>query len=285
MKTFLLLAGVALLLGLVFSPVPSALLRYLAFRASLSGAAIQGDVDADGVRIHFRRYGSGPAVLLLHGGLGSRWSWFSQIPPLVESGRTVVVPDVRGHGFSGLGRRELNYRLLARDAIRVMDRLRIGRADVVGWSDGGNTALLMGKEWPERVRRLVLVSANFNPSGLTPEMLEDTYAQSSGPALWFKRWWTGAGARFQALERRVKRMWRTCPNLEPDDLLDIEAPVLVIVGRRDAVSVSHARKMVATLPHAELLVLPGGHATPITHSKQVNSAIAAFLDQPIPGKT
>ncbi len=266
-------------------PMSGFFFRYLRWSVAQRASAVQGQVRSEGSTIHFVSYGSGPPVLLLHGGLSNRLAWFSQIPWLVESGHRVVVLDVRGHGISGLGRKELNYRLLACDAVGVLDQLKIDRTDVIGWSDGGNTALLLGMGWPERVGKMVLISANFNPSGLTPEMLEDTYSQSSGPALWFKRWWTGAGERVSQLERRVKRMWRTFPMLQPDDLRKISAPVLVIVGRHDVVSTAHARKMAEALPHGELEIIPGGHSTPITHSIQVNAAIATFLDVPILGES
>jgi len=282
MKPILITLGLVLLIlfpgFFLLRPMSSALLRYLVWRISPATTELRGKVEADGTTIHYVSYGAGPAVLLLNGGLSNRLVWFSQIPELVAAGRQVVIPDVRGHGFSRLGRKELNYRLLATDAIGVLDRLKIQKADVVGWSDGGNTALLLGQEHPERIRRIVAISANFNPFGLTPEALEETYVQSSGMAYWLKRWWTGAGEHFSALEKRIKRMWRTYPVLQPADLQTIEVPTLVIVGRHDMISTRHAKQMAERLPQGSLDIVPGGHASPVTHSVLVNEAIAKFLE-------
>jgi pimeloyl-ACP methyl ester carboxylesterase len=228
--------------------------------------------------IHYVSYGTGPSILLLHGGLSNRLIWFSQLPDLVKAGRQVIVLDVRGHGISGLGRKALNYRLLARDAIGVLDKLNINKTDVVGWSDGGNTALILGKEWPARIGKIVAISANYQPSGLTPAALADTYACSSGPLYWIRRWWTGAGKQFSALEKRIKHMWRTSPVLQSDNLRGIEVPVLVIVGRHDIISIQHAKTMTGLLPHGTLIIVSGGHTTPVTRSVQINEAINGFLE-------
>lgn len=281
MKPYLIAMGIALFSSLsgylLLMPISGAFLRYMLWTTTPAATALRGEVTAGDATIHYVSYGQGPPVLLLHGGLGNRLAWFSQIPWLVASGRQVVLPDIRGHGESGLGTRELNYRLLASDAIEILDQLHIRQADVVGWSDGGNTALLLGRYWPQRVGRIVAISANFNPSGLTPEAMEDTYTPSRGLKYWIGRWWTGAGNRLHLLERRIKRMWRIYPVLQPVDLNAITAPTLVIVGKHDIVSIGHAKRMAGLLPHGRLELVPGGHSTPVTHSTQVNAAIGGFL--------
>lgn len=264
--------------ALGLTPISSNFFRYLIWRMTSTASILKGHVRAGDVEIHYVSYGSGPAVLLLHGGLSNRLSWFSQIPWLVDSGRRVVVPDTRGHGNSGLGDGELTYRLLASDVIEIIDRLSIEQVDVVGWSDGGNTALLLGLYWPQRVRRIVALSANFSPAGLTPQAHKETVGRRSGMAYWLSRLWTGAGKRFRKLEARIKHMWRLRPNLQPDDLGKIAAPTLVIVGESDIVSISHARQMAEQLAHGSLVIIPGGHFTPITQALRVNRLIAEFLD-------
>ena len=177
--------------------------RYLIWRLTSTAITVKGQVRNANANIHYVSYGSGPAVLLLHGGLSNRLSWFSQVPELVDAGWRVILPDTRGHGDSDLGSNDLSYRLLAADVVKILDRLSIRRADVVGWSDGGNTALLLARYWPERVRRMVVISANFNPEGLKPEAQEENTGPSRGIERWWKRWWTGAGDRLHELEARV----------------------------------------------------------------------------------
>ena len=269
----------ALVVGFVFlRPMSVNFFHYLVWRLGSDVETSQGNVSSGDDVIHYVCYGEGPAVMLLHGGLSNRLIWFSQLTWLATSARQVVVIDTRGHGKSTLGDAELTYRLLASDAVAVLDQLRIRKTDVIGWSDGGNTALMLGRYWPWRVNRLVAISANFNPSGLTPEAHAEAGEESSGLGRWLSRWWTGAGTHLVELERRIKTMWQTRPNLQPVDLKAIEAPTLVIVGEKDDVMVSHATELAETLHNGKLAIIPGGHFTPLTHPHQVNELIADFLD-------
>jgi pimeloyl-ACP methyl ester carboxylesterase len=68
--------------------------------AQLPLADAQGHIEHDGARIWYATYGSGPPVILLHGGLGHGGKWGFQVPVLVRSGYRAVVIDSRGHGRS-----------------------------------------------------------------------------------------------------------------------------------------------------------------------------------------
>ena len=280
--TLIAIAMILLLaVGLPYASIPLDFLRYLWWSAGSDG--VHGSVLSQGAEIHYTSYGKGEPILLLHGGLSNRLSWFSQLPWLVEAGRRVILVDTRGHGGSGLGRSDFSYRLLAADAVRVLDALGVERTDVIGWSDGGNVALQLARDWPSRVQRIVAISANFDPSGLVPAARRDARTVSSGSGYWLRRVWTEAGELTGELERRVKRLWRTGPTLTPEDLRGIKAPVLVIGGERDMISLEHTKRLANLLAHAELRVIPGGgHATPVTRAEQVNSAIARFLGLQVP---
>lgn len=269
-----MVAGVLLLM-----PISGNFARYLWWRYTTDPHPETGSVLSDGVEIHYQHYpGRGPAILLLHGGLSNRLTWFSQLPGLVSSGREIVLIDSRGHGRSGLGERELSYPRLASDVVAVMDALHLPKADIIGWSDGGNTALVLAHHWPERVDRIVAISANYDPSGLTDEARVDATRTSNVFALWLSRWWTEAGSRTAELEHRIKRMWLSGPRLTPEDLTGIRCPVLVIVGGSDVVRREHAETMAELIPHARLqVIMDGGHSLPVTHAGSVNRAIGSFL--------
>ncbi len=282
MKTLLSLTIVALTLlvsiGLLWRSVGLNFVYYLWWKATSTVAVADGVVRSEGSAIHYSVYGAGPPLLLLHGGLSSRLSWFSQLPQLVERGHRVILLDVRGHGRSRLGITELSYRLLAADALQVLDHLGVERADVIGWSDGANTALLLARFRPQRVQRIVAVSANFDPSGLTAAAQRENLERNRGLRYWFYRFWSGAGEGVDELERRLKKLWRQGPRLEAEDLRSISAPVLIILGDQDLIRLDHARAMAELIPASTLEIISGGgHATLITHARQVNRLIEAFL--------
>lgn len=233
---------------------------------------------SENTAIHYAVYGSGTPILLLHGGLSHQLSWFSQLPWLVASGRQVILVDSRGHGKSGLGDIELSYGLLALDAVQILDQLKIQSTDIIGWSDGANTALILARYWPKRVQRIVAISGNSDPSGLTPMARRQNLNASSGLNSGIYRWWIGAGKHLDELEKRLKKLWQNGPNLHPEDLLAIKAPTLVIIGENDLVTSDHAKQMAAQLPDGDLSIIPaGGHSTLFTHAHQVNILIAKFL--------
>jgi pimeloyl-ACP methyl ester carboxylesterase len=263
-------------------PISVNALNYLIWKISSTTQTEAGNIDYKNAHIHYVVYGHGDPVLLLHGGLSNKLSWFSQIPWLVASGRRVILIDTRGHGDSTPGNSKLNYQIFAEDALKVLDQLNIRRTDIIGWSDGGIVALLLGLEASDRVNRIIAISANFSPSGLIPKA--NKYQNETLDSLpktfthWLKGLWSGAGSRHQALEAEIKELWRTAPQLETSDLQSITAPTLVIAGEHDIIDLSHSQKLAQILAHGRLEIVKGsGHSAPITHAKQINRLIAAFL--------
>jgi len=281
------LLAIVVLLFIWLRPMSVNSLDYLIWKFSTTTQTETGNINYRGAHIHYVAYGQGEPVLLLHGGLSNKLSWFSQIPWLVASGRRVVLIDTRGHGDSTPGNTKLSYQLFAEDTLQVLDRLGIQRTDIVGWSDGGIIALLLGLEVPQRVGRIVAISANFQPSGLIPETyrVQDKTLTSLPKKFtnWLRSWWSGAGARHAVLETEIKELWRTAPQLVHSDLKVITAPTLVITGESDIIALSHSRELAQKLANGKLeIVLGAGHAAPITHARQVNQLIASFLGIGLP---
>jgi pimeloyl-ACP methyl ester carboxylesterase len=96
----------------------------------------KGYVENEGAWIWYTTYGSGSAVILLHGGLGHSGNWGYQVPALVRIGYRVVLIDSRGHGRSTRDERPFSYELMASDVLAVMDWLHLEKTALVGWSDG-----------------------------------------------------------------------------------------------------------------------------------------------------
>lgn len=116
-------------------------------------------VEADGVRVHYVEAGRGETVLLIHGLNASTFSFRYTIPELAQHYRVVAL-DLKGFGYSERPAGG-DYSQTAQAALveRVMDRLAIERAAVVGHSMGGAIAMRLALARPERVSRLVLVDS------------------------------------------------------------------------------------------------------------------------------
>lgn len=248
--------------------------------AALPVAQDQGLVEHDGARIWYAAYGSGPPVILLHGGLGSSENWGHQVAPLVDGGYRAVLIDSRGHGRSTRDARPLTYERMASDVLAVMDALRLERARVVGWSDGATTALILARQHPERVARVFFFAGNMDPSGVR-EISEP------GPVLrrMFRRHardyerLSATPGEFTAFAGAVDLMMRTQPNYTARDLAEVRVPVTIVQSAHDEFILPvHSADLSRNIPGATLVVLPDvSHFAPLQRPQQFNRALLAFL--------
>lgn len=122
-------------------------------------------VEVDGVRVHYQEAGqrSAPPLVLIHGFTSSTLVWSKVFLRLAEAGFRVIAPDLVGHGYSGKPRHgEYTIAAQARYITRLLDRLGIGSATIVGSSYGGAVAAICALDYPERVKSLILVGAVNN---------------------------------------------------------------------------------------------------------------------------
>nr|WP_298094142.1 alpha/beta hydrolase [uncultured Shinella sp.] len=247
----------------------------------LPSPRLQGIVENDGARIWHAVFGAGPAVILLHGGLGNAGNWGNQLPALVAAGRMVVVIDSRGHGRSTRDAGPFRYGRMAGDVLAVMDHLGIDKASLIGWSDGACTALILADRHPERVSGVFFFACNMDPSGAldfqpTPVLDRcfhrhrlDYQALSATPDA------------FDSFVADVSLMMQSEPNYSAADLAGIAVPVAVVLGEHDEfIRPEHAAYLSATIPQATLTILPGvSHFAPLQRPALFNDAVLRFLDQ------
>ena len=211
----------------------------------------------NGVQLYYATFGSGAPLLLLHGPLGNADYWGNQIQAFAAHYQVIVL-DSRGHGRSTRDARLYSYRLLADDVLALLDLLRIDRVSIVGWGDGGNIALQLAITHPERLDKMFLFDANFNPSGLRNDVDEsDT----------FSRYIDRAGQDYQRLSstpedydlffRVINILWGAEPDFAPAQLGGINAPVMIAGGEYDEViKREHTEELKRLIPGARLAILP-----------------------------
>lgn len=244
------------------------------------------------IHTFYRAYGKGEPVLLLHGGFMFAETWAGQIPALVE-GYHVITPDSRGQGRTTLGERPLTYRQMAEDTAALIERLDLGRVNLIGWSDGGCTSLALAIERPELVRSLVLLGTSYHTDNYAPAakrkvegILRPTSISMLGLRA-IRRLLTPEPEKEGAFLEKMRRLWTELPDFSREELGRIKAPTLVIACDRDEFlslnpdPLQVFREIADAIPDSRLEVVTGGtHSVHMERPREVNRLILDFLRKP-----
>ena len=236
--------------------------------------AAAGSFVHDGVTFYYEVYGTGEPLLLVHGNGGSLGIFAAQIEHF-KATRKVIAMDSRDQGRSGDSQGLITYEMMADDLAALVDHLKLGRVDVVGWSDGGIEALLMGLRHPDKVRKLVAMAANLNPQAIYPEtaaMVEQI--KTHMPPGLDK---TPEGRR----QLKMVDLLANQPHIDPASLAQVTAPTLVMSGDHDLILLKHTVDIFENLPNANLAVMPNAtHALPVDDPNLFNPTLDQFLETP-----
>jgi pimeloyl-ACP methyl ester carboxylesterase len=255
--------------------------------ASASASPRSACVALRGIRMYYETQGRGSPLLLLHGGAGNGMQFEKQRPAFAEH-HLLIVPDCRAQGRTTDRPGPLTYHDMAEDMVALLDRLRVGRVDVMGWSDGGDIGLDLAIHHPERVAHLVTFGANFSPDGLNAADVAWNRAatpDSFGPGM--REGWTKLNpqpAHYEAAMGKILAMWRTEPRFTRAQLGRIRARTLVCAGEHDLIRPEHTAALARAIPGARMWIVPGAsHGAMIERPDLVNPRVLAFLaDQPPP---
>ena len=239
-----------------------------------------GLVDTGGAKLYYATFGTGAPVILLHGGMGNGDHWAFQVPALAKTHQVIAI-DSRGQGRSTRGKASASYAAMAADVIAVMDHLKLDKAAIVGWSDGGAVALELGLQHPSRVTKLVVFGTNYDASGNKP--------RRGKPAPTFARYTTKCRADYQRLSKTptewralvtwLTPLWRTKTLFTKAQLASINAPTLVALGAHDEIITrAHVEQMAKLIANARLVVLDdASHFALWQDPERFNKMLADFL--------
>lgn len=266
------------------------------------------------LRIAYRKGGTGnKAVILIHGLCSMVYTWKDVFESIAARHRVIAL-DLKGYGASDKPSGEYGFDAQAEVVLRLMDELSIERAVVVGNSMGGAIALRMAARWPERVTRLVLISpvvySSHRRSMLVRLVLSWNGRLGREIAFHVLRLLVCLPSFMESRMRRVYGLpciitpervtaydtlirdpgfqRAIAATLQKWDLRVVERglhlvhqPALVIWGERDRiVSPFFGDLLVRDLPHAELKLLPCGHAPQEEMPAEVAQLINDFLSRP-----
>ena len=237
-----------------------------------SNKAASGTVKLKDASIYYETYGSGEPLLLLHGNSQMIYAFNFQIGALSKKYKVIAV-DTRGQGNStDETTGPLSYDLFASDMKQLMDSLHIKKANILGWSDGGNTGLIMAVKYPAYVNKLEIMGANLFP---TNDALPDTVLNQVKQAIAVYK---GSNSPKAKMQTRLFTMLLTEPHLTFADIKKIKSPVLVMAGENDLITDKHTRAIAAAIPKSKLVIFKGAtHYAPVEIVKEFNNTVLNFL--------
>jgi len=216
--------------------------------------------------------GDGDPFILLHGN-GENCEYFKgQINVFAERYHVYAI-DTRGHGKTPRGDKPFTIRQFADDLLCFMNGHRIEKAHLLGFSDGGNIAMVFAMKYPDSVDRLILNGANLNPEGVKRSTqipieigyrIAKKFAEKSDSA---------------RLNAEMLGLMVNDPKVKLEELRAIRAKTLVIAGTNDMILEAHTRMIAESIPGSQLVLIKGNHFIANKKPEEFNHAVLGFLGE------
>jgi pimeloyl-ACP methyl ester carboxylesterase len=236
----------------------------------------------NGVNLYYEIYGNGEPLVLLHGNGGNIKGMKYQIEYFSKQYK-VIAMDCRGRGKSELGKDTLTYMQMTKDVASLLDFLQLNSTYIIGRSDGGIIALLMGIYFPEKVNKIAAFGVNLSPdttaaySSIVEQIhkdrihAEEMIARNDTTKDWF-------------LIKQLNRLMEFQPHISVDDLRKIKSPVLILSCDRDVIKEEHTLYIYRNIPKANLCIFPGEtHWITSENPDLFNSTVDEFFSEPYKG--
>jgi pimeloyl-ACP methyl ester carboxylesterase len=253
-----------------------------------------GYAPVNGIKVYYEVYGKGQPIILLHGAFYTISMNWGQLIPELSKTRKVIAIEMQGHGHSPYSERKLDIVTLASDVEKVMDYLKIDRADVAGYSMGGSVAYQFAVQSPERLRKLVIISSTYKTKGwlpivngafknFKPEVFDNTPLKAGYDAV------APDKTKWTMFVRQMIAFAGTPFDMGDSNIAKIAAPVLIISGDNDGLDKIELMKTyqllgggvsadLSPMPKSQLAIVPSqGHVSLMMQTPTILSYLTNFL--------
>lgn len=222
------------------------------------------------MRLYYQEKGNGYPLIFLHGNGEDHKYFDAQVKYFSRYFKTIAI-DTRGHGRSKRGKKPFTISQFADDLYEFMQQKKIERAHILGFSDGGNIAMVFAIRYPERVNRLILNGANLYSAGVKPSVQVPIILGYYMASL-FRGISKKAKSNAEMLGLMVKD-----PNLKEEELQKIHCKTLVIAGTDDMIKKDHTKQIHRGIKDSCLVFLEGDHFIAKKKPREFCQAVRKFL--------
>lgn len=224
-----------------------------------------GYIPVNGINMYYESYGraDGIPLLLLHGGGSTIESNYSRLIPLLENKFRIIAIEEQAHGRTSDRAEGVSFEQTAKDIVALLDHMNIPKVNILGFSNGGTTAMVLAFRHPERVNKLIAASALTKHSGVPagfwkfmktanlsnmPKPLQDAFLKvNSDPE------------KLKIMHDKDAKRMQTFKDIPDRELRKISAPTLIMLGDQDLILISHAIEHQKAIKGSRLAVIPGNH--------------------------
>jgi pimeloyl-ACP methyl ester carboxylesterase len=217
------------------------------------------------IKLNYEEKGVGDVLILLHGNGEDHTNFGAQMEYFSKQYRVIAL-DTRGHGLSPRGDRPFTISQFADDLYDFMLEKDVKRANILGFSDGGNIALIFALRHPSLVDRLILNGANLFNEGCRKDVNK-----------WIETEYLRAIEQGDVETAELMGLMLFEPNLSVKDLKKLKMPVLVIAGTHDMILRKHTRLIAKGITNSTLVFIEGNHFIAYKNPVAFNTAVDDFL--------
>lgn len=223
-----------------------------------------GYSTVNGIKMYYEIYGQGGIPLvLIHGGGSTIQTSFSKIIPYLSQHRQVIAMELQAHGRSEDRNAPETFEQDADDVYALLQNLHIDSADIMGFSNGANTAMQLAIRHPQQARRLVLVSGFYRRDGMQPwfwDMMKNASLKDMPMELQeaYKKVAIDPN-HLETMHNKDRDRMLGFKDWSDDVLKSIKAPALIMSADQDVMTPEHAVAMHRLIPNSKLVILPGFH--------------------------
>ncbi|MEO5892726.1 MAG: alpha/beta hydrolase [Ferruginibacter sp.] len=224
-----------------------------------------GYAPVNGLKMYYEIHGKGAPLVLIHGGGSTIRTTFGNILPMLAKHYKIIAVELQAHGHTSDRDKAETFEQDADDVAGLLEYLKIEKAHLLGFSNGGNTAMQVAVRHPALVNKLVIVSSFYKRDGMIPGFFEGmqqaTLENMPAPLKTAYLQVTGDKNGLQAMHDKDKARMINFKDWTDQDLRSIKAPSLLIFGSKDVVTPQHAIEMAQLIPNSDLMILPGIHGS------------------------
>lgn len=229
--------------------------------------------EVNGVKLYYEVYGDGEPLLLLNGNNSSMAIFNNQLDVLKKKYKVFCL-DSRGQGKSTGDTTKLTYDLMAEDVNLFLEKKHLKNVNILGWSDGGNIALILAMNHPDKVKKMAIMgTVLFNDnSSVLPEVNQIIRKQVKEME--------EKGVSKDDMNYRLKILLLTEPHINPDSLQKIKSPTLVMAGEHDVVREKHTKLIAEKISDSQLVIFKNAdHEAPQKIPQLFNQTILSFFEK------